>query len=221
MLKHNQDGAVSGVAISLILTVCLLIAAIIFGAWAFGSRQDYKDNVDAKVSSAIDLAKQQESAKKDAEFAEAAKNPLKAYQGPSVYGSLIVNYPKTWSGYVDDTGQGAALVDGYWAPGVVPSTNDHNAIYALRAQVVNQTYAQVLQFYASQQQNGKLSVQAYSLPKFPNIVGVKMTGQLSDSTQVTMVLLPFRSQTIRIWTEGTQYINDFNNSVLPNFSFAP
>jgi len=221
MLKRNQDGAISGVGISLILTVFLLIAAIAFGGWSFTSRQDYKNNVDAKVSKAVDQAKQQESAKKDAEFAEAAKNPLKVYQGPSDLGSVAVSYPKTWSGYVDDTGTGSTLVDGYWAPGVVPSVNDQNAIYALRTQVVNQTYAQVLQSYASQQQTGKLNVKAYSLPKFPNIVGVEMTGQLPDGTQVTMVLLPFRSQTIRVWTEGTQYVNDFNNYVLPNFSFAP
>jgi hypothetical protein len=122
---------------------------------------------------------------------------------------------------VNDSGQGNALVDGYWAPGVVPSINDRNAIYALRVQVVNQSYAQTLQSYAGQQQNGKLSAKAYSLPKFPSIVGVELTGQLSDKTQVTVVLLPFRSQTISISTEGTQYVNDFNNYVLPNFSFAP
>jgi hypothetical protein len=221
MFKHNQDGAISGVLVSLIFTFCLLITAIIFGAWSFAGRQDYKDNADAKVSAAVDKAKQQESERKDAEFAEAAKSPLKTYQGPEAYGSLLAGYPKTWSGYVDDTGQGSAFVDGYFAPGVVPSVNDQNAIYALRIQVLNKTYSQVLQNYAGQQQAGKLSAKAYSLPKFPNIVGVQLTGQLSDKTTVTMVVLPFRSQTIQIWTEGSQYVNDFNTYVLPNFSFAP
>jgi hypothetical protein len=221
MLKHNQDGAVSGVLISLVLACFLLIGAIIFGAWAFTSRQDYKNNANAKVSAAVDTAKQQESARKDAEFTETAKNPLKLYQGPETYGSLAVSYPKTWSGYVDDTGTGNALIDGYFAPGVVPSVSDQNASYALRVQVIAQTYSQVLQSYTSQQQTGKLNVKAYALPKFPNIVGVQMTGQLDTKATVTMVILPFRSQTIKIWTEGTQYVSDFNNYVLPNFSFAP
>lgn len=221
MFKHNQDGLISGWLVSFILTFCLLIAAIVFAAWAYNGRQDYKTNVDAKVSAAVNQATQQESAKKDAEFAETAKNPLKLYQGPEAYGSLAVSYPKTWSGYVDDTGNGSAPVDGYWAPGVVPSTDDQNAIFALRVQVIGQSYSEVLQTITSQQQGGKVSVKAYALPKFPNIVGIEATGQLEDKTTVTMVVLPFRSQTIKIWTEGTQYVNDFNNYVLPNFSFSP
>jgi hypothetical protein len=222
MSKHNQDGAVSGALISLVFTFCLLIGAVIFGGWAFTSRQDYKDNVDSKIGAAVGTAKQQESARKDAEFAEAAKNPLKLYQSPETYGSLAVSYPKTWSGYVDDTGSGSALVDAYFAPGVVPAIKDQKAIYALRVQLLSQTYAQVLQSFAAQQQTGKLSIKAYALPKFPNIVGVQVTGQPgSGQTTVTMVVLPFRSQTIKIWTEGNQYLDDFNNYVLPNFSFAP
>src|SRR4051812_5570296 len=110
MLKHNQDGAISGLLISFILTFCFLIAAVIFAAWSFNGRQDYKDNVDAKIGVAVEKAVQGESAKKDLEFAEAAKNPLKNYRGPEAYGSLSVDYPKTWSGYVDDTGKSNAAV---------------------------------------------------------------------------------------------------------------
>jgi hypothetical protein len=36
-----------------------------------------------------------------------------------------------------------------------------------------------------------------------------------------MVVLPLRSQTVQIWTEGTQYVDDFNKLILPNFSFSP
>jgi hypothetical protein len=33
--------------------------------------------------------------------------------------------------------------------------------------------------------------------------------------------LPLRSQTVKIWTEGSQYGGDFNKYILPNFSFSP
>src|SRR5579884_1598083 len=144
MIKHNQDGS-TGVVVALVLTIILLIAAVVFGAWSYSSRQDYKNHTDAKVQAAVNVAKQQESAVKDQQFAEASKNPLKTYNGPQAYGSLVVNYPKTWSGYVDDTGQGGAQVDGYFAPGVVPSMNDQNSIFALRVQLLNQQYSDVLQ----------------------------------------------------------------------------
>lgn len=222
MFKHNQDGAVSGLGISLVLAIILLIGALGFGAWAYSGRQDYKNNVDAKISAAVTVAKGQEDRFKDAQFAEAAKKPLKIYQGSEAYGSVMVSYPKTWSSYVDDTGRGTALLDGYFAPGTVPSISDQNSVFALRVQVVNQTYAKTLAGFQSQQLQGKLTVSAYALPKLPNTVGVKVVGLLPNQTSsVTMVILPLRSQTLQIWTQGTQYLNDFNNNILPNFTFSP
>lgn len=226
MLKHNQDGAVSGLGISLGLAIVLLIGAIGFGYWAFSSRQDYKNNVDAKINTAVTTAVSREDKVKDAQFAEEAKKPLKVYQSPQAYGSLMVSYPKTWSAYVDDSGSsgsnGGSLVDGYFAPGAVPSITDKKSVFALRVQVLSQGYAPVVQALSGQQQTGKLTISAYALPKLPKTVGVKVVGQLPNQTSnVTMVILPLRSQTLEIWTEGTQYLSDFNGNILPNFTFSP
>lgn len=222
MINHNQDGAVNGLVISLILAIILFLGAAGFAGWAFSSRQDYKNNTDAKVAVAVTAAKSQEDALKDAQFAEAAKQPLKTYQGPEAYGSLVVNFPKTWSGYVNDTGNGNPLIDGYFAPGVVPAVNNLNSVFALRIQVLNQQYAQALQTFAGQLKDGKATVSAYALPKLPKIVGVKVTGQIPGQTvTATIVILPLRSQTLEIWTQGSQYLADFNNNILPNFTFSP
>ncbi len=221
MNKHNQDGAINGVVISLVFTVLLLIGAVGFGGWAFTSRQDYKDNSDAKSAAAAEAAVKDNSIAKDKQFAEAAKQPLKTYKGPDAYGSMVIAYPKTWSGYVDDTGKGNNNLDGYFAPGVVPSTADDKSVFALRTSVVNKAYKDVLDDFGTQQQAGKLTVSAYSLPKLKKVVGVKVVGELQDQSSVTMVVLPLRSQTLEIWTEGTQYLNDFNNNILPNFTFSP
>lgn len=225
MVKHNQNGAINGLVISLVFAVLLLIGVAVFGGWAFNSRQDYKNNVDAKISVAVTVAKQKEDAIEAAQFAQEAKKPLRIYEGPSAYGSLMVSFPKTWSSYVDDTGTGSLLVDGYFAPGTVPSATDPNSVFALRVQVLSQPYAVTLQPLTSLQQSGKLTVNAYALPKFPKIVGVEVVGQLnnqqSSQSTVTMVILPLRSNTLEIWTEGSQYLSDFNNNILPNFSFSP
>jgi len=222
MLKHNQDGAVNGLAVSLVLTILLLIGAAGFGFWAYNSRQDYKYHVDAKISAAVTDATAKEGKIKDAQFAEEAKKPLKIYQGPEAYGSLMISYPKTWSSYVDASGKnGSTLVDGYFAPSTVPSTTDPNSVFSLRIQVLSQSYDDVLQSFAGQQQSGKLTVSAYALPKLPKTVGVKAVGLIDDTTSVTMIVLPLRSDTLEIWTEGTQYLNDFNNNILPNFTFSP
>lgn len=224
MINHNQDGVISGVVVSLILTVLLLCGAVGFGAWAFSQRQDYKNNVDNKIAIATEAARQAESTAKAKEFAEKDKQPLQTYNGPEAYGSVVIMYPKTWSGYVDSSGTSQALVDGYFSPGVVPSITDANSAFALRVEVSHQPYAQVLDTFKSQQQSGKVTIDAYALPKLPKIVGVKVTGQLTgDDTAktTTMVVLPLRSDTLKIYTEGNQYLNDFNTYVLPNFSFSP
>jgi hypothetical protein len=222
MINHNQNGAINGLLISLILTVLLLVGALGFAGWAYGGRQDYKNNVNAKIGVAVNAAKQKEDAVQAAQYAEAAKNPLKTYAGPQAYGSLVVNYPKTWSGYVDDTGTGNALVDGYFSPGVVPSINGKNSVFALRVQVIPQSYAQSLQTFSSQQQAGQVTITAYALPKLPKVVGVEIAGALTQGQPATtMIVLPLRSYTMEISTQGTQYLSDFNNIILPNFSFSP
>lgn len=222
MIKHNQDGAANGVVISLIFTVLLLLAAIGFGFWAFSSREDYKNNTDAKVDVAVKAAVDQNSAKKDIQFAEDYKKPLKTYNGPEALGSLFIQFPKTWSGYINSAGSNGGGLDAYFAEGVVPPISDSGSVFALRVQVLSQSYAQTVAGFNSQQRNGQLTATAYALPKLPKIVGVKMTGTLQGKhTTTTIVLLPLRSQTVEIETDGTQYLNDFNTYILPNFSFSP
>jgi hypothetical protein len=222
MIKLNQNGAVNGLAISEILTILLLLGAIGFGVWAFSGRQDYKDNVDAKVNTAVTAAVKANSTKKDKEFAEEAKNPLKTYNGPDATGSVVVAFPKTWSGYIASAGNNGGDLDLYFAPGVVPPTADQNSVFGLHVQVVNQSYANTLQTYTSKQQSGQVSISAYALPKVPKTVGIKATGEIgNNNTQGTVVVLPLRSQTLLIETGGTQFVNDYDTYILPNFSFSP
>lgn len=221
MIKLNQNGAVGGLMISFVLAVLMLLGAIGFGAWAFMSRQDYKDNVDAKISAAVEVAKKEEAKKKDAEFVEAEKKPLRTYNGPEAYGSMAVQYPKTWSGYVNETGQGAGtLLDGYFYPGIVPATNDKSNSFALRIQVVGESYDSVVKSYSKVRDDAP-SIDAYSLSKLPDVVGVRITGKLTKELDGDMVILPLRSQTVKIWTEGSEFTDDFETLILPNFSFSP
>ncbi len=225
MFKHNQDGAVNGVGVGLVLVSILLIGAIAFSVWAFAGRQDYKNNVDSKVASAVDQAKQAEDKLKDQQAAEAAKLPLRTYNGPETYGSMEVNFPRSWSAYIDDTGNNSnALVDGYFHPDVVPSITSQSSVFALRIRVVNQPYSQVLQSLNGLQSNHQATFSAYALPKLPKVVGIRVKGTMQveqDSKTVDMVILPLRSDTLELWTEGDRFSADFNNNILPNFSFSP
>lgn len=222
MNKHDQNGSISVTVVSLIVVTLLLLVSAGFGFWAFMERQDYKLNVDEKIAVAEKLARQDESTIKDKQFAEEEKNPLRSYQGPAEFGSLFVAYPKTWSAYIDDRGNGStASVDGYFYPGAVPSVTSANSVFALRVKVVNQTYESALAPLRKPQQAGTIKVEPYALPKVPSVVGVKVTGQIKKGTEGTLVLLPLRDKSIQISTEGTEFIKDFNENILPNLTFVP
>lgn len=221
MNKLNQNGAANGLVISLIFAVILLIGTMVFAGWAYTSRQDYKDNVTAKINDAVTIAKQQESTAKDKQFVEAEKKPLRPYKGPEAYGSIVVNYPKTWSAYVADTGNSSIPIDGYFHPQTVPSANDQNSVFALRVQVVNQPYAEIVRNFGTQQKSNGLVISPYSLPRVPKIVGVRVTGKLDNNKVGTVVVLPLRTETLKISTEGNQHLSDFDNIILPNLVFSP
>ncbi len=222
MIKHNQDGAINGLVVSLVLTVLLLLGAMGFGYWAFSGRQDYKDHSDAKAAAAVKVAVAKNSTAKDKQFAEEAKNPLTSYSAPDAVGSLVIKYPKTWSGYVvPSLNSGTPTLKAYFNPGVVPSVGDNKAVFALQVEVLGKSYSQTLQEYTNGEHAGRLTASAYALPQLPNVVGTRVHGTLTNGTIANIVVVPLRSESIRITTQGNQFLNDFNNYILPNFSFSP
>lgn len=219
MIKHNQQGSVNVLLLPLIISVSLLVIFLAFGAWAFSSRQSYKNDSDQKVAVAVDQAKSAQSATDAKQYSEAAKSPLKTYTGPEQYGKVSFQYPKTWSGYVDASGNGSsAPLDGYFNPDVVPSVNDQNSTFALRVQVVAQSYDTVVQQFSNQQ---GVTVAPFRLAKVPSVVGVEVQGQIEQDKQGIMIILPVRDKTLEVYTESTAFTGDFNNTILPNLTFVP
>jgi hypothetical protein len=218
--RLNQRGAIGGMLIGLICVSLLAIATLSFAIWAFGQRQDYKNNSDQKVAAAVNKAVQDTKLSDAKTYQEEAQSPYVTYQGPDAYGSVRLTYPKTWSGYVDTT-NGGVPVNGYFQAGVVPGINDRSAIFALRLQVVQKSYSNVLQQYVSLAKQGTVSVKPYKLPKVPSQVGSRIDGQLSKNVRGSLVVIPLRDKTLEVWTESTAGLKNFNGIILPNLTFAP
>jgi len=146
---------------NVLVTVLLalgLVAAIAFGAWAFSGKQDYKNNVDKKITVAVAAAKTAQAADLKKQFDEQAKNPYKTFKGDVAYGSLTFQYPKTWSAYVDQSNQ-SEPINGYFHPDQVPALQGSTA-FALRVELVDDAYDSVLQQYSSQITQGSLRATA-------------------------------------------------------------
>ena len=220
MIKHNQNGAVNGVVMMLSLSA-LAVIFLVFGIWAFSGRQHYKNNAQTLINAAVAKAQTQQTAADNAKFTQEEQDPLNTYNGPEAFGSLIIKYPKTWSGYIESSGNSgnSSSFAAYFNPGTVPSVSDQSSNIALSVQVLNQAYASVTNGFQGQP---GVTASAFSLKNVPQTTGVEVSGPIGpNQTDQTMVVLPLRSNTLEIATDGTQNLSTFNSIILPNLSFSP
>jgi len=221
MKTSSQDGYVSFLLVSLILVSVFLLAALGFGGWAFMSRQDYKNNSDKKAAIAAAQRQKATEAADAVKYAEEAKSPLTQHKAPDQYGGITVEYPKTWSAYVVEDGQGSEPVSDFFYPGAVPNADNKDNSFALRVQVVSQTYDKVLRSFESEVKNQKVTSSPYSFAKVPSVVGTRLDGEVVQGKRGSMVIVPMRNLTLKVWTESPSFLNDFTMYVLPNLSFSP
>lgn len=209
-----------GLYVGIAVAVLVILALLIFGLWAFMSRQDYKTNSDAKAASAVASANAQQKKDLEAQFAEQEKSPLKSYTSPSSSGSVKIVYPKTWSAYISESATGTP-VDGYFNLNFVPSINGKNNYY-LRLQVLDTAYKSAVEAYNSPAKQGIVKISAFAPEQVKNATpGVRVDGQLDAQKKGSMVILPLRDKTLKIWTENEASAADFNNIVLKNLTYSP
>ncbi len=227
MKRLNDKGAINGLVLTESLTTLLLIGALGFGLWAFLGLQDYRNNTDKKIAAAVAVAKQTTASEKDNEFAKKEKSLLTNYVSSAIYGSIGLNYPKIWSSAVTESDNDAAAVNAFFQPKVIsiPSLNDsfskNSVAFALRVQLVKASYSTTLANYASGTASGKIKVTPFRAALVPSVLGVRLDGEVVSGKQSSMVILPLRDKTIQVWTESTQYLAEFNDSILPSLTFIP
>lgn len=222
----SNNGPAWGWIITVIMLVLVLLGVAGFGFWAFAQMQDYKNNSDQKAAAAVEVAKKKTTEENNVRFAEELKNPLKTYIGPASYGAVNIQYPKTWSAYVSANAGGEAVLDGYFHPDIVPALTESQGdgarpAIALRVQILNSSYDQVVESRAQGSEEGAIVAVPYALPKMPNQIGTKFTGKLSEELNGTEIVIPLRDKTLVITTDTEQYLPDFNTYILPNLSFEP
>jgi hypothetical protein len=220
--KRAEQGSASALLVPVILLALLFIGSASFGVWAYSSRQDYKTNSDAKVAEAVTANKKVVQAADAKQFAEEAKKPLKAYDGPAAYGSLHVMYPKTWSAYVDISG-GSEPLNAYFKTDYVPA-KDMKQPYNLRVRVNATSYNSLVQGFQGLVRGGKVTSVPYKLPQVPDVAGVRLDGQAvpgNPQANGTLIMLPMRDKTLQIWTESPDFLPDFTDNILANLTFSP
>jgi len=226
MRKYDQTGGTALVLVNILLILALAGAGA-FGWWAYSERQDYKNNFDKKLSEDVAKAEAKQKVELEADFAEREKSPNRTFQGSATYGTITFNYPKTWSGYIDQSNSNEPI-NGYFFPDIVPSINRSSSTptaFALRVELISTDYAQVVKQFDSQNQQGKLKAAAYVPPKMVGVAnvqtGTRFDGEIEQSINGSMVVIKVRDKTLKIYTQSPQYLTDFNETVLKSLTFAP
>lgn len=218
MLKNDIRGVIDPLLFPLIIAIVIALGMAGFSLWAYINYTDQRDNVDAKITTAVDEAKQQQVLELETAFIEREKEPLVSYQAPSTLASVKVSYPKTWSAYVDEGSQGNnAELDAYFHPKYVRAVESDTSD-ALRIMLENKNYSKELGGYNKSIEDGLLSASAVNIS---GVDGVRLDGEIEKGITGSIVLLPVRDKVLKIWTESIDFRNDFDKNVLPNFSFVP
>lgn len=220
VVSHTASSKASKLPLILIVFFVLLsLGASGFAGWAYTQMLDYKNNSDKKSAAAAEVAVKAESDRKDSEFIDKEKQPYKTYTSPTASGSVKINYPKTWSGYVAEDVQ-ANPVDGYWHPDIVPGLQSKTS-YALRLQVSSRVYVEEVRMLDSLVKAGTVKVSPYVPKNVTGVTGVRVEGELEQGKKGVMIILPLRDKTIKLITESQDFVSDFDNIVLANLTFVP
>jgi hypothetical protein len=212
----KQQRKINALLVPFILVTLLMFGAAGFGFWAYTGFMDNRNNVDTKVADAVAGSKKEISKTLEAQFAEREKQPYREFQGPAALGSVRLQYPKSWSAYINYS-DSSSPIKAYFQPKEVPSVETRDVKYALRVEVKNTPYADSLKAVDSLIKDGKVKTTPY---ENSGEKGVKIDGEIDPKIKSVLIMLPLRDKTLKVWTELPEYQADLDNVVLKSLSFS-
>lgn len=193
----------------ILVIVCLIAAAaIVFAVIFFMQYNELKTNYDSEKGLAVaDAVKAQEDAD-NARFAEESKLPYYNFTGPSDYGSISFQYPKTWSVYVDSDGTNNSDYKAYFRPAQVDPIKDKNSRYALRFSILNRQYDTVQKTYQTKVNSGKMTSSIFNADN-NRITGIRYEGEIEKDINGIVVLVKVNDKTAVFQMDADVYRTDF------------
>ena len=200
--------------ILIIATIAASLVAVAFAGlfvWMMTERNEAQSDIDTKISLAVTAAKEEQREADLLEFDEIEKTPYKVFYGPTDYGSLSFEYPKSWSVYVAESAVNGGNFSAYLNPDQVEAVSN-NTVNALRVKILNTSFEAVTQNYQQLIAGGKtdLTMISANIGKNDSIVANLYTGTLPDSTLIGyMVVFKIRDKTAILQTDSVLFESDF------------
>jgi hypothetical protein len=198
----------------------LVFLVVVLGSlsgWALHKYQQERTGVQQRIDEEVQKARQEQRRADEARFEQERKTPYKVYTAPSVYGSIAVSYPKSWSVYVEDDTSGNTNIDLFIHPDIIRRQGGRDRPLAFRMQLENGLFADVTDEYRNDVENGDLKANDVTIS---GIKGVRYEGNIQDEHQGSLVALPYRDRTILMWMESRDFSKEFN-TILERVDITP
>lgn len=204
--RHTHEtGAVSGSLIAIIALIVGILAAGSAAIWAYMNYMSQKTNVDSIVAVEVAEAKKTQFDEDFKKFQEEEKQPNRQFVGPDDYGRLTFNYPKTWSVYVARDVTKGGTFEAYLNPVSVPPIASTTR-YALRVEIINRDYEDIVRGYDSLVKRGELKSSPVSVN---GNSGTRLDGNFTKEIRGSAVVYKVRDKTIVLRTDANAFKNDF------------
>lgn len=193
----------------ILVVVCLIAAAaIVFAVVFFMKYNELNTDFESKKNLEVAKAVKEQEDKDNASFAEREKLPYYSYTGPSDYGSISFQYPKTWSVYVDSDGTNNSDFKAYFRPSQVDPIKDKDSRYALRFSILNRQYDTVQKTYQTKVTSGKMTASVFNADD-NKITGIRYEGEIEKNINGIVVLVKVNDKTAVFQMDADVYRTDF------------
>lgn len=192
---------------TVILVIVSLIAVTFIGLfiWKYLEWDSVKTDVDGQIDAAIAVAVSENTTKLENEFVEREKYPYKSFMGPTDYGSVAFEYPKTWNLYIARDAANGGNYEAYLNPGeVLPVSN--TTINALRVTIQDKAFDSIAKSYESSVKNGKLSMVTRNIG---SAVANVYTGEISSNIRGIVTIFKVRDKTVILQTDSELFADEY------------
>jgi len=191
----------------LVGVIFIVLTALLGGAfgWALVNYFDQKDNVDTKVSTAVNEAVKKQADADAATFEAEDKKPNRQFAGPEDFGALSFDYPKTWSTYIEEDASDGVF-KAYLNPVAVPPI-DEKTQFALRITIQTENYDRLIESFQELVKKGDLKS---SVVKINGVDSSRLDGKFSDDIRGSAVIFKIRDKTVVVRTDADTFKGDFD-----------
>ena len=198
--KKSYAKAIMGIIIGLLV----VLSGVFMTLFVLKNNEyvELSSDVNLKIEAAVSEAKT-EQALADA---EEAKKDTRQFTGPTDYGQLSFDYPKSWSVYIaSDASKGGDFV-AYLNPIEVEPVSE-STVYALRVMIVNKDFESVVSEYQRYLEKGEMRVETTTVG---GTTANRYVGKIPNTElNGIIVIFKIRDKTAVLRTDSTSLEKDF------------